>query len=222
MTTISHVHAREILDSRGNPTVEADVFLTNGMHARAAVPERRQHGRERSGGTPRRRRRALRRQGCADGRAERRGDHRAGHCRHGSHAAAGDRRGDDRTRRHREQIEPRRQRDPRRLDGQRPRRRAAHGSAPVPLSGRPAGARDARADDERGERRRARGQQRGLPGVHDRAGGRGVVHRGAAHGGRGVPRPQEGALASGSSPPASATRAASPPTWPTTRRRCAS
>ncbi|HEX8725864.1 MAG TPA: phosphopyruvate hydratase [Gemmatimonadaceae bacterium] len=38
MTTISHVHAREILDSRGNPTVEADVFLTNGIKGRAAVP----------------------------------------------------------------------------------------------------------------------------------------------------------------------------------------
>ena len=38
MITISHVHAREILDSRGNPTVEADVFLTNGIKGRAAVP----------------------------------------------------------------------------------------------------------------------------------------------------------------------------------------
>ncbi|HUX34544.1 MAG TPA: phosphopyruvate hydratase [Gemmatimonadaceae bacterium] len=38
MTTISHIHAREILDSRGNPTVEADVFLSNGIKGRAAVP----------------------------------------------------------------------------------------------------------------------------------------------------------------------------------------
>ncbi|HEY5219136.1 MAG TPA: phosphopyruvate hydratase [Gemmatimonadaceae bacterium] len=38
MTTISHVHAREILDSRGNPTVEADVFLADGIRGRAAVP----------------------------------------------------------------------------------------------------------------------------------------------------------------------------------------
>jgi hypothetical protein len=29
-STISHVKAREIIDSRGNPTVEADVILTNG------------------------------------------------------------------------------------------------------------------------------------------------------------------------------------------------
>jgi enolase len=38
MTTIEHIHAREILDSRGNPTVEVDVFLTDGTVGRAAVP----------------------------------------------------------------------------------------------------------------------------------------------------------------------------------------
>jgi enolase len=37
-TTISRVHAREILDSRGNPTVEVDVRLENGTLGRAAVP----------------------------------------------------------------------------------------------------------------------------------------------------------------------------------------
>jgi enolase len=35
---ISHITARQILDSRGNPTVEADVILTNGVMGRAAVP----------------------------------------------------------------------------------------------------------------------------------------------------------------------------------------
>src|SRR6266446_7024195 len=38
MSQIIHVHAREILDSRGNPTVEADVILSNGTMGRAAVP----------------------------------------------------------------------------------------------------------------------------------------------------------------------------------------
>ncbi|MBM4066121.1 MAG: phosphopyruvate hydratase [Planctomycetes bacterium] len=38
MTTISCVKAREILDSRGNPTVEVDVILKNGTMGRAAVP----------------------------------------------------------------------------------------------------------------------------------------------------------------------------------------
>ena len=36
--TIANILAREILDSRGNPTVEADVFLTSGVMGRAAVP----------------------------------------------------------------------------------------------------------------------------------------------------------------------------------------
>ncbi len=36
--TIADIHAREILDSRGNPTVEADVILTSGVVGRAAVP----------------------------------------------------------------------------------------------------------------------------------------------------------------------------------------
>lgn len=35
---ISTIHAREILDSRGNPTVEADVILSNGIIGRACVP----------------------------------------------------------------------------------------------------------------------------------------------------------------------------------------
>ncbi len=38
MTKIKTVHAREILDSRGNPTVEAEVELVGGIRARAAVP----------------------------------------------------------------------------------------------------------------------------------------------------------------------------------------
>ncbi|OLB17502.1 MAG: phosphopyruvate hydratase [Gemmatimonadetes bacterium 13_2_20CM_69_8] len=38
MSTIISVHARELLDSRGNPTVEADVALSSGAAGRAAVP----------------------------------------------------------------------------------------------------------------------------------------------------------------------------------------
>jgi len=37
-TTITAIHAREILDSRGNPTLEADVHLAGGAIGRAAVP----------------------------------------------------------------------------------------------------------------------------------------------------------------------------------------
>ncbi|MEM6987475.1 MAG: phosphopyruvate hydratase [Pseudomonadota bacterium] len=38
MTAIAEIHAREIMDSRGNPTLEADVTLSNGVVGRAAVP----------------------------------------------------------------------------------------------------------------------------------------------------------------------------------------
>ena len=38
MTAIMNIHAREILDSRGNPTVEVDVVLEDGSFGRAAVP----------------------------------------------------------------------------------------------------------------------------------------------------------------------------------------
>ena len=37
-TMIEHVHARQILDSRGNPTIEVDIGLTSGVVGRAAVP----------------------------------------------------------------------------------------------------------------------------------------------------------------------------------------
>src|SRR4030042_3208768 len=37
-TSISKIRAREILDSRGNPTIEVDVFLECGAWGRAAVP----------------------------------------------------------------------------------------------------------------------------------------------------------------------------------------
>lgn len=38
MSTIINIHARQILDSRGNPTVEVDVITENGILGRAAVP----------------------------------------------------------------------------------------------------------------------------------------------------------------------------------------
>ena len=38
MSVIIEVHARQIFDSRGNPTVEVDVITENGIMGRAAVP----------------------------------------------------------------------------------------------------------------------------------------------------------------------------------------
>ena len=37
-TKIENIKAREVMDSRGNPTVEADVVLASGHRGRAAVP----------------------------------------------------------------------------------------------------------------------------------------------------------------------------------------
>ena len=38
MSLIESIHARQILDSRGNPTIEVDVVTENGAYGRAAVP----------------------------------------------------------------------------------------------------------------------------------------------------------------------------------------
>ena len=38
MSLIESIHARQVLDSRGNPTVEVDVYTENGVLGRAAVP----------------------------------------------------------------------------------------------------------------------------------------------------------------------------------------
>ena len=46
MSAIVDVIAREILDSRGNPTVEADVLLESGIMGRAAVPSEHPPGTE--------------------------------------------------------------------------------------------------------------------------------------------------------------------------------
>ena len=38
MSKIKKIHSRQIIDSRGNPTVEADVFLEGNLMGRASVP----------------------------------------------------------------------------------------------------------------------------------------------------------------------------------------
>ncbi len=38
MSVIKTIHARETLDSRGNPTIEAEVILASGVHGVACVP----------------------------------------------------------------------------------------------------------------------------------------------------------------------------------------
>jgi enolase len=45
MSYIAQIHARQIFDSRGNPTVEVDVITENGVLGRAAVPSGASTGR---------------------------------------------------------------------------------------------------------------------------------------------------------------------------------
>ena len=78
---------------------------------------------------------------------------------------------------------------------------------------------DARADDEHHQRRRARRQQRRHPGVHDPAGRRAELSRGAALRRRDLPHAEEGPARAQARRPRSATRAASRPTCRRTRRR---
>ena len=124
MSEIETVLAREILDSRGNPTVEVDVALRSGALGRAAVPSGASTGEHEAHRAARRRQEALPRQGR--------------HARRSTTSTttlapavigldALDQAGLDRAlldaRRHAEQAQARRQRHPRRLDGRRARGR---------------------------------------------------------------------------------------------------
>ncbi len=207
MTAIVDIIGREILDSRGNPTVEVDVVLDDGTMGRAAVPSGRLDRRARGGRTARRRQ-ALSRQGRAQGgRCRQRRDFRRGR-RHGRRGAGQDRRDADRARRHAEQGPARRQRHPRRLARHRQGRRQCPQGAALPLCRRHLGAAAAGADDEHRQRRRACRQPDRLPGIHDHAGRRADLRRGPAHGRRSVPDAQEGAGTRPATTPMSATRAA--------------
>ena len=190
MSEIEHVVGREVLDSRGNPTVEVEVVLATGARGRAIVP---------SGAST--------------------GEHEAVELRDGGERFGGkgvetavgnvngeirdalldfealDQRGIDTT-----LID---------LDGTPNKARlganailgvslavakAAADELALPLYRYVGGSQRAhasRADDERPQRRRARRQQRGLPRVHGDADRRRVVSRGVALGRRDLPRAQE-------------------------------
>ena len=100
-TFIAAIDAREILDSRGNPTIEVDVILDDGSVGRAAVPVGRVDGRQRGGRAARRRQGPLRRQGRPEGRRQRRRHDRAGARGRGRCRPGSDRRRADRARRDR-------------------------------------------------------------------------------------------------------------------------
>ncbi len=130
MSQIERVHARQILDSRGNPTVEVEVGLRSGAHGHAAVPSGRLDRRVRGDRAARRRQRLGRQGRHARGRERQRRDRRGG-ARLGRRRPGGRSTRADRARRHPEQVAPRRQRDPRRLARRRARAGAPRRGMPL-------------------------------------------------------------------------------------------
>ena len=191
MSEIIDVYAREVLDSRGNPTVEADVILESGAMGRAIVPSGASTGERealelRDGG-----KRYLGKgvQKAVNNVIEMIGPAIAG-------MDATEQAGIDQT-----MIE---------MDGTESKKKlganamlavslavakaAAEdaGLAALPVSGRSERQGTAGPDDERAERRRPCRQQRGLPGVHDHPGRRKDLRRGHPDRRRGVPQPEGG------------------------------
>ena len=168
MSQIEHVHARQILDSRGNPTVEVELSLRSGAWGRAAVPSGASTGEFEA---------TELRDGGSDWMGK--GVTQAVENVNGEIATAV--RGQDASSQaalDRMLITldgtPNKSRlganaHPRRLACRRPRGRGRGAAAAVALPGRRERARAAGADDERPQRRRPRRQQGRLPGVHDRA-----------------------------------------------------
>ena len=132
MTEIVEIIAREILDSRGNPTVEADVFLADGSMGRAAVPSGASTGEHeavelRDGDKSR-----YLGKGTLKAVANINGRDRTGAARAWTPCAQAEIDAqDDRARRHAQQGPPRRQRHPRRFDGHRARRGQLHDQLPL-------------------------------------------------------------------------------------------
>ena len=188
MSEIARVHARQLLDSRGNPTLEVDVTLASGALGRAIVPSGASTGEheavELRDGDPAvyLGKGVLKAVGHVNGEiadcARRRRRRRSARAR----------RDPDRARRHADQEPARRQCDPRLLarGGERGRRRRR--AAALSLARRRRCAHASRAAHERDQRRSARRQPARSAGVHGRSRGRGDVLRGASHRRGGVPR----------------------------------
>ena len=193
MATIEGIVAREILDSRGNPTVEVEVGLDDGTIARAAVP---------SGAST----------GAFEAIELRDGD-KGRYLGKGVEKAVANI--EDRIVDQLIGYEASEQRliDQKMLDIDGTPDKSELGAnailgvslavakaaasqrraEPVPLPGRAERAPAAGADDEHPQRRRARRLQRRRPGVHDRPDRRAHLPRGAALGRRGLPRAEVGA-----------------------------
>ena len=88
---IADLEAREILDSRGNPTIEVDCILSDGTMGRASVPSGASTGKYEACETARRRPEALPGQGRAQGGRQREQRHPQAAGRHGRHQPVPDR-----------------------------------------------------------------------------------------------------------------------------------
>ena len=194
MSKIVDIRGREIIDSRGNPTVEADVILDSGVLGRAAVPSGASTGtREavelRDGDKNR-----YLGKGVLKAVANVNGEIRKALLGTDPTDQAGARSRDDRR-----STAPRRRRDSARTRCSRCRsrlrmpRRATAKQSLFRLSRRRRAEDAAGADDEHHQRRRARRQQRRHPGIHDPAGRRAVAVGSAALRRGDLPHAQEGA-----------------------------
>ena len=209
-TEIVDIRGRQILDSRGNPTVEVEVTLIGGAVGRAVVPSGASTGSKEAielrDGDPA----ALWRQGGDQGGRCGRGRALSMPC-SGMDAVeqvAIDQ-AHDRARRHAQQGPARRQCDPRRQPGGGQGGGGRARPAALSLCRRHLGPHAAGADDERHQRRRACRQPDRPPGIHDHAGRRGHLRRGAAHGRGGLHAAEERRCTMPATIPMSATRAAS-------------
>ncbi len=191
MTAIVDIVAREILDSRGNPTIEVDVILEDGSMGRAAVPSGASTGAHE----------AVELRDGDKARYGGKGVHKAcDSVNRDIFDAIGGFDAEDQVHIDETMIaldgtpnksQARRQRAARRVAGDRQGRGRRRRPAALPLCRRHAGARPAAADDEHHQRRRARRQPDRLPGIHDPAGRRVLVLGGGALRRRGVPRAEE-------------------------------
>ncbi len=192
MTAILDIVGREILDSRGNPTVEVDVLLEDGTRGRAAVPSGASTGAHeavelRDGDKSRYLGKGVRKAVDAvngeifdalsgmDATAQVKIDETmialdgtANKSRLGANAILG--------------VS---------LAVAKGRRRGNRLAA-LPLCGRRLSATSSSADDEHRQRWGTRGQSDRFPGIHDHAGWREDFRRRLAHGRRGIPDAQEG------------------------------
>ncbi len=187
MTEIVSIKAREILDSRGNPTVEADVLLSGGAMGRAAVPSGASTGEHeavelRDGDTAHYLGKGV--LNAVENVESILAPELQGMDASNQRLLDGD---DDLDRRDREQVEAGRECDSCGVHGGRAGECECVEAAAVPLPGRGECVHSADADDEHFEWRKPCGLECGLPGVHGDAGGRGDVFGCAALGDRGLP-----------------------------------